>query len=190
MNRLWRKMQWNIICVSMIFLFNACAAPPDKPLEKQTIVSLDHEDYGVGYINLQKLVNESQIGKVARDDFLKFARQRERITASKLEEVNNLRDVINQKGNEMGHAEMEIKKREFEKTYQEYQQLLADNRKDISRKKSELISMVLNHADPALMKVAKRMKYSIILKDPDLIAYLDPVVDITDLVLKEMKGED
>ena len=35
-------------------------------------------------------------------------------------------------------------------------------------------------------KVAKRNGYTIILKDPNAIGYLDPAVDITDEVLKEL----
>jgi len=34
--------------------------------------------------------------------------------------------------------------------------------------------------------VAKKKKFVIILKDPNAIAYLDPKVDITDLVLKAL----
>ncbi|MBN2059567.1 MAG: OmpH family outer membrane protein [Deltaproteobacteria bacterium] len=188
MNRLCRKMQWTIIFALTLFCLNACETTPNKPLEPQIIAPLAQEDYGVGYINLQRLINESEIGKVAIDDFLKFAREREAVPAAKLEEVNRLRDILNRKGHEMSHSEMDIKKQEIEKIYKEYQQLFSDARKDITIKKNELISMVLQQAESALKEVAKRMKFSIILKDPNLIAYIDPDVDVTDSVLEEMKG--
>ena len=37
-----------------------------------------------------------------------------------------------------------------------------------------------------MKKVAKKYKYTIIIKDPNAVGYLDPDVDITDKVIKEL----
>ena len=72
------------------------------------------------------------------------------------------------------------------KKYKEYQRLVADAKEDITREDRELVSIILKKADNVLKRVAKNNKFTIILKDPNAIGYLDPSVDITDLVLKEL----
>lgn len=64
--------------------------------------------------------------------------------------------------------------------------MVADAKEDISREDRELVALILKKADDILKKVAKKKRFSIILKDPNAIGYLDPDVDITDLVLKEL----
>jgi len=49
-----------------------------------------------------------------------------------------------------------------------------------------VVAIILQKADDVLKKVAKRKKFTIILKDPNAIGYLDKKVDITDDVLKEL----
>jgi outer membrane protein len=63
---------------------------------------------------------------------------------------------------------------------------VADAKEDITREDRQLVSIILEKANDILKKVAKKKKYTIILKDPKTIGYLDPDVDITDLVLKEL----
>ncbi len=64
--------------------------------------------------------------------------------------------------------------------------MVADAKEEIKRQDRELVARILKKADGALKKVAKKKKYTIILKDPNAIGYLDPEVDITDAVLKEL----
>lgn len=140
----------------------------------------------VGYINLQRLVNESKMGKSAREDIQKMRKSKERVVAAKLKKINRLRDDINNRAASMSAMEKQDKVEDLKKLYKEYQRMVADAKEDISREDRELVSIILKKADGVLKKVAKKKKYSIILKDPNAIGYLDPDVDITDLVLKEL----
>ncbi|MEA3279491.1 MAG: OmpH family outer membrane protein, partial [Thermodesulfobacteriota bacterium] len=70
--------------------------------------------------------------------------------------------------------------------YNDYQRLLADAKEDILKEDREVVSIILQKADNVLKKVAKKKKYTIILKDPNAIGYLDPKIDITDDVLEEL----
>lgn len=140
----------------------------------------------VGYINLQRLVNESKMGKSAREDILKLRREKEKAVAAKQEQINRLRNEINTKAASMSAAEKQDKVEALKKLYKDYQRMVADAKEDISREDRELVALILKKADGILKKVAKKKRFSIILKDPNAIGYLDPDVDITDLVLKEL----
>ena len=140
----------------------------------------------VGYINLQRLVNESQMGKDAKADILKMRQTKQAVLDNKLADINKLRDFINQKGDKLVAGDRRDKVELLQKMYKDYQRLVADAKEDITREDRELVAIILEKANDILKDVAKKKKYGIILKDPNTIGYLDPDVDITDLVLKEL----
>ena len=140
----------------------------------------------VGYINLQRLVNESRMGKAARANILKLRKKREAEIAKKFQEVKKMRAVLSERGNRMSPDEKRDRVDAFNRAYKTYQRLLADAKDDILKEDRDLVSVILKKADGVLKKVAKKKKYTIILKDPRAIGYLDPKVDITDDVLKEL----
>lgn len=140
----------------------------------------------VGFINLQRLVNESKMGKSAREDILKLRREKEKAVATQQKRINQLRNELNSRAGSMSAMEKQGKVEALKKIYKDYQRMVADAKEDISREDRELVAIILKKADGVLKKIAKKKKYSIILKDPNSIGYLDPNVDITDLVLKEL----
>lgn len=149
-----------------------------------TLCAVSHAGDKVGFINLQRLVNESTMGKAARADIQKMRKQREEIVSNKLWQVNNLKSLLTEQGVSMDPVEKRNKIDKLRSAYKEYQRLLADAKEDILREDRELVAIILKKADGVLKKVAKKRKYTIILKDPKAIGYLDPSVDITDEVLK------
>jgi len=149
-----------------------------------TLCAVSHAGDKVGFINLQSLVNESKLGKAARADIQKMRKQREEIVSNKLWEVNNLKSLLTEKGASMDPVEKRNKIEALRRVYKEYQRLLADAKEDILREDRELVAIILKKADGVLKQVAKKRKYTIIIKDPKAIGYLDPSVDITDEVLK------
>ena len=140
----------------------------------------------VGYINLQRLVSESKMGKAASKDIQKLREQKEKIVSAKLREVNRLRDLINNQGAMMTAAEKSDVLENLQKAYKEYQRLVADAKEEIIRDDKKLVATILQKADEVLKKVAKKYKYTIIIKDPNAVGYLDPDVDITDRVIKAL----
>ena len=140
----------------------------------------------VGYINLQRLVNESNMGKAAKQEIVKLRKAKEKAAVNKLNEVNRLKKEVETKGAKMALNKKQEVIESLQKAYKEYQRLVADAREDITREDRQLVAIILSKADGVLKRVAKRKKYTIILKDPNAVGYLDPKVDITNDVLKEL----
>jgi len=147
---------------------------------------VSHAEDRVGYINLQRLVNESAMGKAARADIEKMRSEKEAMLKTKLNEINDLKDLINKEGAKMDVAARRDKAQALNRANKEYQRLVDDAKEDITNEDNELVSIILQKADDVLKRVAKNKKFAIILKDPNAIGYLDPGVDITDDVLKEL----
>ena len=139
----------------------------------------------VGYINLQRLVNESKMGKDAREDIAKLREKKERDVARMQKEITDLRDEIN-KNPDMRTVKRQQKAEALQKRYKEYQRLVEDAKEEVVREDRQLVQIILEKADGVLKDVAKKKGYDIILKDPNSVGYLDPSVDITEDVLKEL----
>lgn len=140
----------------------------------------------VGYINLQRLVNESRMGQAARSELKKIRQEKEALVAAKLREVNELREMINNAGGKMSPPQKRDKLLALQKANKDYQRLVSDVKEDILREDRQLVSIILQKADGVLKNVAKRLNFTIILKDAAAIGYLASSVDITDEVIKEL----
>ena len=117
----------------------------------------------VGYIDLQRLVNESKAGKAARTDIQKLRKEKETIIADLSARITKLKGLIDEKGTTMAPREKRQQVDELQKLYKEYQRLVADARDDITREDRELVSIILEKADSVLKKVAQKGKYAVIL---------------------------
>lgn len=150
---------------------------------------LSASSYGadmVGYINLQRLVSESKMGKAAKKDLDKIRSDKEATLKAKLQKLSDMKKEIDQNSGNMDPDQVREKNYLFNKLYKEYQRDVADAREEYTFEDRELVAKILKKADGALKKVAKKKKYTIILKDPNAIGYLDPSVDITEDVIKEL----
>ena len=140
----------------------------------------------VGYINLQRLVNESRMGQAARSELRKIRSEKEALVAAKLSEVSQLRELIHKEGGMMSPREKRDKLLTLQKVNKEYQRLVSDVKADILREDRELVSIILQKTETVLKQVAQRSNFTIILKDAATIGYLAPEADITDEVIKEL----
>ena len=143
-------------------------------------------DGKVGYINLQKLVSGSKMGQKAKKEIQKLRLEKQAVIDKKGRDIKKFQKFLNEEGDKMPPREKQRKLEGLQKAYKEYQRLVADAKEDITREDKQLVSIILDKADGALKKVAKKYRYTLILKDPNAIGYLDPNFDITDLVIKEL----
>jgi outer membrane protein len=143
----------------------------------------------VGFINLQRLVNESRMGQAARADIRRLRSDREAAINRKLQEVNDLRRLLNEQGSRMALQERRDRTADLQRVSKEYQRMLADAKEEIVREDRQLVADILSKADRVLKEIARQGGYTLIIKDPNAIGYLDPSVDITNEVVEELNKQ-
>ena len=143
----------------------------------------------VGYINLQRLVSESVIGKDAMADIERLRKKKQAVISEKLKKINDVKIDLETQG-DLKDEEKKDRIDELNGLIKEYKRLVADAKEEIGKEDRELVADILKKADSVLKKVAKKKKFTMIIKDPNAVGFLDPSVDITDDVLKELdKGK-
>ena len=139
----------------------------------------------VGYINLEQLVKESVMGKAAMADLEQLTKEKQSAAQKHLTDINNLKLDLKNNSDTLKEQERKDRLDELNELIKTYKRMVADAKEEIAKENRELVAKILKKADGALKKVAKKEKYTMIVKDPNAIGYLDPSVDITDQVLKE-----
>jgi outer membrane protein len=126
------------------------------------------------------------MGQQARTDLDLLRAQKEKEVDRQGQALKQLQEDLNTRGAQMAEGEKKEKTEQLQRIYKDYQRLVADAKEDIAREDRELVATILKAADDILKDAARKKKFSIILKDPNVIGYLDPEVDITDDVLKAL----
>ena len=158
----------SVMILTVLFGVSACAADQ------------------VGYINIKRLIHESQIGEAAKSGLQKLRAEKQQEVVEKGQLVAQLKDYIINKKEWADPSEKKEVLEKYQKLVKEYERLLEDAKEDIAREDRELTAIILKKADSALKEVARKKEFTMILKDPDVIGYLNPKVDITDDVLKKL----
>ena len=140
----------------------------------------------VGYINVQKIVSESNIGKIAKKDVDTLKEEKEAELRKSAQAINDLKTTLEKGKASMSADDLRDRAAKLQDMVKEHKRLVSDIKEDIQRKDRELVVMILQKADAILKKVAKKGNYTMIIKDPNAVGYLDPDIDITDAVIKEL----
>ncbi|MBG0775336.1 MAG: OmpH family outer membrane protein [Desulfovibrionaceae bacterium] len=162
--------------LALTLLAAAAAAAPD---------TWAREPGRVGFIDFQRIISESSIGKAAQKDIDALRAEKEKTFEQSMDAIKKLEDTIN---NSYDTKPEERRKMidALHKKYREHEKMIADTQDELQREEVKLYTFVLKHTQDVLRDVARREGYDMIIRDPEVIGFVDPAVDITDLVLKEL----
>ena len=140
----------------------------------------------VGFIDPYRIVAESEMGKIARRDIARIREQKEKALRRSLDEINAMKAKGVTQGNatDPNPAYETLKRR-----YDEHNQLVAKVNEELDEENDMLVALIIARADKILTRLAKKKGYTLIIKDPAVIGYLAPGVDLTDTVIQELNSQ-
>jgi outer membrane protein len=141
----------------------------------------------VGYVDLQRTLNETKIGKKARKKLERDKKKKQKDldkSTKALEksaaELNKQRAVLKPKVLRQREAEIQQKYVQLQEKYMQLQQELA-------QMEAKLVRDIFSKAAPVIEKIAKRDGYTIILeKSESAVLWADPRTDITSEINKRL----
>lgn len=141
----------------------------------------------VGFINPQRIVNESRIGKVAQDDLAKLGRIKDQRIRKSGDKVKAVKDEV-EKGL-LSVTRQKVREGELEVLFARHERLIAQSNQDIRDEENRLIQFIMRKADIILRRLAAEGGFTLILTDPKSIGYIAPEVDLTDRVITALDKE-
>ena len=116
----------------------------------------------IGYVNLQKALNESDAGVKARDYLQKEADLREKELTERQEVMKGLKEEIDKKSAVWNKDTREKKENEFREKADDFQQLYMKLGEELNQKKKETEAGIIEDLTGIVTKVAKDGGYDYI----------------------------
>ena len=144
------------------------------------------QDSKVGFVNPQRIINESKIGKIAQEDLARLGKEKDRRVRDALSKVNKLQEGL--KEDALSVSEQQSRENELRLAVRAYEDLVQNSNQEIQGEERRLIQFVMRRADSILKAIAQERGFTMILTDPEIIGYVDNSMDITDRVIHELNS--
>jgi len=138
----------------------------------------------IGYIDLQRIVYESDAGKKARSELDALIKSKQAVVDENRQTLEKLKSALEKQASALSPEARKSKQDDYEKMEREYLRLTQDAETELRKKDSELKEMILKEVLELMDKIGKEEGYSLII-DKGLAVYLDKSLDITDRVIKK-----
>lgn len=154
-----------ILCASIAF-------SAEKPLK-------------IGYIDLQRSLNESDQGKEAKASFNKRVEELQKTLDEKQGELKKLQDELDKQKGILNQEAKGDKEKAYQQKIKDAQRFAKDSQEELQQKDAELTKKIITDLKDVIKKVGTDEAYTIILeKGEAAVLFAADGVDITDKVIK------
>jgi outer membrane protein len=136
------------------------------------------------YVNLQKVMLESDKGKEAKNSLTVEADKLKKSLDSKQDELQKMKDAIEKQGVTITPDARAEKEKQYQIKLKDYQRLYNDYQTELQQKDAEFTQKILKELEEVVRTLGERDKYTIILeKNQAGILFASPSIDITNKVI-------
>lgn len=136
-------------------------------------------------VDMQKIIDESLVGKGARSNLEADLKKREAMLERRRAELQKLSEDIQKQSGLLSSAALEEKRQILVKNEREFGRLLQDQRAEAAKKNNAEMARVIKEIDAAIAEIGAAGKYPFIIeKDPRTVVYASSRIDITADVVK------
>lgn len=146
-------------------------------------VAAQTADLKIGFVNTEKVFRDSQLAVKAQKKLEKEFQTREQDLQKQVKQAKELQALLEKEGLTMAEAERVRKQKDLGNLSRDIQHAQREFREDLNSRKNEEFSGVQDRARKAIMEIAEKEKFDLVLEN---VVYASPKVDITDRVLKAL----
>lgn len=137
----------------------------------------------IGFIDIQRVIAESQAGKRAKDRFQAQVKKAEGDLQKERQDLERIRNDIDKKGPLLKEEERRNMEADFQKRSVNLQRTLGDYQQDLRQKENQMMSDILKELEVIVNEVGKADKFTLILERSQIL-YSDQGIDITNKVIE------
>ena len=161
-------MKYTLVVISMMLVANLAAA---------------QDRAKIGFIDVQRAINESVAGKRAREKFQSQIKKAETDLVKEKQEIERLKSEFDKKSpllkdDERRNLEVDLQRRAVN-----YQRAMGDLQQELRQKEGEMTADILKELEKIVTEVGKSDKFTIILERSQIL-YSDQATDITNKVIE------
>lgn len=136
----------------------------------------------IGFIDIQRVISESQAGKQARDRFQAQVKKAESDIMKERQDLDRMKSDLEKKGPLLKEEERRNLEADFQKRSVNLQRRMSDYQQELQVKNNEMMSDILKDLEKIVNEVGKAEKFTLILERSQIL-YSDQGIDITSKVI-------
>ncbi|MCS6786965.1 MAG: OmpH family outer membrane protein [Thiobacillaceae bacterium] len=137
----------------------------------------------IGFVNTDRIFRESQLAIRAQKKLEREFTGREQEIQKQIKQARDLQAFLEKEGLTLSEAERSRRERELANLNRDIQRAQREFREDLNQRRNEEFAQVHERARKAIMELAEREKFDLILEN---VVYASPRVDITDRVIRAL----
>lgn len=139
----------------------------------------------IGYMDLQKALNESDSGKDAKITFNKRVEELQKILGEKEMELKKLQDELEKQKGFLTDDTRKEKEKAFQQKLKDFQRATKDSQEELQQKDADITKKILKDLMEIIKKTGADEGYTIIFEKAEtFVLYAVDNIDITDKVIK------
>ncbi len=143
------------------------------------------EEIKIGYVDLQKVVTESDQGKEAMKTLGSIEKVKKALIKEKVSTIRTLEADLAKQASILNPESKKEKQAELEKMVAEYQKMRRESEEELQKNEAELIQKIVLDVNRLLKEIAEKEGYTVILNRPAVL-YIEDKFDLTGRVLTEI----
>ena len=148
-------------------------------------------DAKIGVINSQRLLNETNAGKKAKENLAGFSKNRQALMELEEKELRRMEEDFVKQSSVLSPAAKRDREEQFRRRMQEYQQKASELNREVQEKQKDVLEGFRDKVEMIVAKVAKRLGLQVIVdksKGGPTI-YHEEGLDISGVVIEEFNRE-
>lgn len=142
-------------------------------------------DVKVGYVDLQKALNQSEAGKAAKERITKTVRDYEGTVETRQKELRKLKEELEKQALVLSEDARSTRERDYQQKLRDFQRFTKDIQDELQQKDAEFTQRILKELIQVIEEMGQKEGFTIILeKTESSILYAGSNIDITDRVIK------
>ena len=175
------RIEWAVMPVAVIIMLvlSGCAGGGGKI------------DAKIGVINSQRLLNETNAGKKAKENLAGFSKNRQALMELEEKELRRMEEDFVKQSSVLSPAAKRDREEQFRRRMQEYQQKASELNREVQEKQKDVLEGFRDKVEMIVAKVAKRLGLQVIVdksKGGPTI-YHEEGLDISGVVIEEFNRE-
>jgi len=147
-------------------------------------------EFKIGYVDLNKALNESAKGKTAVTVLEDMVKEKQSFIIEKEKELKTLDDEIAKQASILNPDAIREKQAKREKLMRDYQRMVKDSQDEVQQKRNDFMEAIIKDLRETVVRIGKEKGYTIIFERvASGILYIPEEVDLTDTLIDEFNKE-
>jgi len=148
------------------------------------------EPIKLGYVDMQKALNESKAGKKALGELQKLMEERKSGLQKQKEALEKRKDELDKQGLLLNEETRKTRENEIRTLERDYSRTLSDLKEEFGRRESEFTDGIRKDLLKVIENIGKEGGYTLLLeKQYSAILYAPTTIDLTETLIKRYDAE-